>query len=195
MAVLLFSLVVINTGCSDKYRQPVDKTITQNIDVTGDGNKETVTLHILGDNFDSPFKWTLTIKNINTIILSYSADDSNLDKFFNDKGFYDGNSYRESKEKWYFNDILKYIVLPKSAYSVEGMINKSRDGTLYKLGTEFLSARGITGSKAITILNNIANKLKSGNAIVIVIPETPQQFSSPMVYSPEINEFIQIYAD
>lgn len=191
--VILFMLFLM-TSCQNVFG--FKKTITHYIDLTGDGETEKITLDVKAKDFNSPFIWKLTIFYKGNTIYSYESDDTEIDKLFNNRGYAnDYNSYKESKEQWYFKDFLNHIVLPRDSYSVEGILDKNYRFTLYPLGTKYLSEHGITGDKATLILNKMANLLQTGKAIVITIPAKPNMFYGTMMFCPETNSFMTIYEE
>lgn len=196
--VMLISNNVFALDLNDKTNDSIDKVIVRNVDVTGDGQPDTISLHIKAKSFNSPFAWTLTISSGSHVLESYSRDDSNIDNFFGDKQFYiKGNDYLQAKQTWYFSELIDSIIVQKSSYALEGILDKKQSNTLYAVGGNFLSkCCGIKGRKAENILSSIEQHLRNGKAIVICMPMTPVQSSNIIkVFSPEIGLFVPVYEE
>jgi len=85
----------------------VDEVISRYSDVTGDDAPDEVRLHVAGENWSRPFKWTLTVISDKKTVYECSGDDAGIDKFFNDKGYVSGGceSYLECKKQYYLKDM------------------------------------------------------------------------------------------
>ena len=198
--LLIGILLMVPNACSGQSRDvahPIDKEIVRHIDLTGDGQDETVTLRVQGKSLYSPFSWTLTIQSKGKQMLKFDGDGAWFDKFFNDENYVGGcKGYAECKEKFFFHDILDRLVVPPSGYSVEGILNKSASNTLYAIGGAYLEkCCGIRGKEADTILSGMAARLRSGKAIVINTFTSPETVDPPMIFAPEIDRFVPIYED
>jgi len=192
--LLLLSLPNILNAQSIKNVNKIDEVLTRNVDVTGNGKQDKIVLHLWAKSINSPFSWTLSIVEDGKEIFSYSSNDSNEDKNFNDDGYVsDCRGYLECKKKYYFHDILENIVLTKNQYNVEGMLKSPSHVSIGKTYLEKCCT--IHGSKADTILMNMEKKLRNGTAIVISIPVSPVMSGTPMVFAPEIGRFVPIYQD
>jgi hypothetical protein len=198
IVLMAFNLPLIYGGDSEfDPKAAVNKDIVRKIDVTGDGELDTISLNIRGKNFFAPFNWTLTIISKGKQIYRSKHDDASIDKFFNDKGYVNGCvGYLTCKAKWYFHDILDSIIVPQKGYDLEGILDRSQKNTLYAVGSKYLESHyNIRGSKANNILVNIERRLRTGKAVVVAFPKTPANFSSIMVFVPEIDCFMPIYED
>jgi len=170
----------------------VDKVFVREVDVTGDGKPDTITLRVIGKDMYSPLKWTVTISSLGETVLSQTREDKDINGFFGDEGYVgDCRGYLECKSKWYFKDLLSILVVPKSGYDLEGIM-PGIEGVAGKYLAERL---GVRGEKAKALVSGIKNRLQKGQAIVISIPDTPATANPIMVFSPEVRRFIEIYQD
>lgn len=95
-----------------KNASPVNKTITKEVDVTGDSISEVIVLNLKGESWQKPFKWILTINSKGIEIFKYQSDDKWLDAFFADEGYVDNcTDYLSCKKKYYEKDILDRLVV------------------------------------------------------------------------------------
>jgi hypothetical protein len=90
---------------------------------------------------------------------------------------------------------LDEIVLPPSAYSVEGFLDESAPNGLYGLGRQNLKqCCAVEGASADAILMDMAEKLKNGTAVVIQNPTSGVTFSPhAAMFVPEAGRFVPIY--
>jgi len=176
----------------------VDEELTRNVDVTGQGKLNKISLHIRAKSMHSPFTWELSITANGKDIYTYASDDTEIDKFFGSKGYVKNcQGYVDCKKKYYFHDILDNLVLNGNKwYNLEGTLDKTQSNTLYPIGRNYLEkCCAISGTKADAILQNIENKLRNGTAIILNMVTSPVTARNPEVFAPEIGRFIPIYVD
>ncbi|HEY9159688.1 MAG TPA: hypothetical protein VIS94_01200 [Desulfomonilia bacterium] len=186
---LIFPISVLAKPINEKLERTV-------INITGESLSDKIVLSIRARDIKSPFQWTLEIISNGKTIFSYSEDDANIDELFKDKDFIGGcTTYIDCKKKWYFKQLLDLVVVKRSDYDLEGILNKNRSGTLYPIGREYLAeCCGVGTKKADEILFKIENRIRSGKAVMITIPN-PVTAGSLMIYCPEVNRFIPVYSD
>jgi hypothetical protein len=199
MKILTGFQIFLNILCSYTIcfaeESQINTELTRKIDVTGDGKSDSISLHIQGQNINSPFTWTLSIISEGKQVFKTQKNDEWWDKNFNDVGFIlDCKNYKSCKEKYYFQSILEHIIVPKKMYEIENIVNKKHSGNLYDTGSKYLKkCCNISGVKSEKILTEIESILRDDRAIVISIPHSPVQSDSPMVFAAEINGFVPIY--
>jgi len=198
IAILFLSFPCVLMAQSAENSKAIDRSITKKFDVTGDGKSDEITLHLKAENINSPFKWTLTIISDKKIIFTHDSDDTWLDRFFNDAGFAsDCGGYISCKEKYYYHDILDSIILTGNKwYDLNGILDKSKDNTLYPLGRKQLQVCcNITGLTADAILSKIENNLRNGSAVAINVLVSPLKSKPAMIFAPEVGRFLVIYEE
>src|SRR6266849_6168993 len=91
-------------GCSRaKPAVPVDATLTRAVDVTGDGEDDTVTLHLTGLNSSAPFTWTLMIESDGKTVYHTERNDAEIDALFSDAdAMEDCSGYAACKQRYYY---------------------------------------------------------------------------------------------
>ena len=195
-------IAVLLVGCHQVTKagdagQSIDRTLSRTADVTGDGQPDTISLHLRAESMAKPFKWTLTITSGEMTLLTYDSDDAWLDRNFNDQGFVDNcKDYLSCKEQYYFRDILDTVLSGESSYDVEGILNRSAPNTLFPIGRAFLKeCCNITASRADQILGLVETRIRGGKTVLICIPLSPVQLRDPMVYVQEVKQFVPVYRD
>ena len=120
-----------------------------------------------------------------------------MDQNFNDQGFVsECDDYISCKERWYFKSILESLIVPKTMYNLEGILEKNQPIRMYAVGRKYLAnCCGIRGEKAVAILTTVENRLRAGRAVVVSIPVSPVKGDSPMVFVPEVGRFMPIYEE
>jgi uncharacterized DUF497 family protein len=110
----------------------VNKTLTREIDVIGDGIPEQIVLNLRGESWQKPFKRTLTIKAKGKVILKHQSDDTWLDTYFADKDYVlDCADYLFCKKKYYEEDILRrLVVIDDDLYRNEHVFEKNNPGSI-----------------------------------------------------------------
>jgi hypothetical protein len=200
LALMTFGLTAVVQACvftgvaAENPRAAVDKVIIRNVDITGDGKPDTITLRVTGKDMFSPLKWTLTISSLGETVLSHTSDDKDkhIDGFFRDEGYVgECKGYLECKSKWYFKDLLSILIVPKTGYHLGGIMPG-----IEEVAGQYLAKRfGVRGEKAKAIISDIKTRLGKGQAIMISIPDTPAISDPIMVFSPQVRRFVEIYQD
>ena len=187
-------------GCSrSKDNGPVDVTLARSIDVTGDGEDDTVTLHITGAAPTAPFTWTLVIRAggdaDGKIIYHTERTDAEIDPIFNDADAMEGcTGYAACKQRYYYTQILEGL-LPADL-DITAILDRSSPNGLYGTGRAFLKqccARA--GPAADKILKDIETGLRDASAVVITIPASPVAAGPLMVFAPDAGLFVPIYRE
>jgi hypothetical protein len=191
-------IVCILSGSPLAIAQPINEELVRNIDLTGDGKPGKIVLTLKAKNITKPVQWTLTITSNEKVLLRQSRDDSKIDSFFNDPN-YVGNctGYLECKKRWYYKDILETIVVSRTGYDVEGILDKKDSNTLYSCGRAYLAkCCNITPKRADDILGDVEKRIRSGTAVMIMLPDTPASATGLlMTFCPEVDRFIPVYQE
>jgi hypothetical protein len=196
--IILFIAIPSSLMAQIQKTNAIDEKIEKNIDVTGDGKPDKITLNLKAKNIESPFIWSITIISDGKIIYSHDSDDTRYDEDFKGAGFVSGcNDYLSCKHKYYYHDILDNLVLTGNKwYDADGILDKKNSSTLYPLGRKQLKeCCNITGQQADTILGKIEKKLREGKAVLLNVPISTVNSAPPMVFVPEVGRFLIIYED
>jgi len=176
---------------------PVDEEIVKRMDVTGDGLDDEIRINIKGENWNKPFKWTLTIAAREKIVFTHSSDDTWLDKFFNDKGYVPGGckTYLECKKEYYLTD-LPGNLFSKTDLAVNSYVyDRKNAGSLYAVAKAELTGKfGLSAKNAGKTIEWMVNRLKMGQVQVLNVPRSPVQSESPRMYAAPVGQFVTIYA-
>jgi hypothetical protein len=199
LAGLLTGLLTVTSCSRPKPSGPVDMTLTRALDVTGDGEEETITLHITGAAPTAPFKWTLVIDADGKTIYHTERDDAENDALFSDadamaEALEGCAGYAACKERYYTSEILGGL-LPTDL-DVAAILDRSSPHGLYGVGRAFLKqccAR--TAPATDKILKSIADGLRDATAVVITIPASPVAAGPLLVFSPDTGLFVPIYRE
>lgn len=101
------------------------------------------------------------------------------------------------KKKYYYHDILDGLVLTGSqCYDVNGILDKSQSNTLYPICRRQLrDCYNVTDKQADVVLQRIESNLRAGKAIAINVLKSPVQANPPLIFVPEVANFIRFYED
>ncbi|WP_199099490.1 hypothetical protein [Dyella sp. ASV21] len=176
---------------------PVDRTFSQKGDVIGDGRMETLTLHVIGQSLESPFKWDFTIVDeAGKVMFRVERNDASLDGFFKDDGYVANcTGYQRCKSKYYFDDLPQAIfasVKPSpKAWSFDGYTLSNLRNT----ATPFLAAHGFSPDAIEKTLTQMKEILSKPGYRLVAAPLSPVQSDPPMLWVPSIQMFVPIYQD
>ena len=199
VSTILAGLLVLDACSGTKAAGPVDRTLTRAIDVTGDGDEETVTLHITGTSPTAPYKWTLSIEEDGKIIYHTERNDAEIDAIFSDAdamaAAMEGCSgYAACKERYYAHEILEGLI--PSDLDVDAILDRSSPNGLYGVGRAFLKQCCARTVPAVDkVLKEIETGLRDSSAVVITIPVSPVEAGPLMVFSPDAGLFVPIYRE
>jgi len=198
MILLLFISTSAYSGvCQEVKNKKINKNVTKFVDVDGDGNLDKINLHIISDNFYSPFLWNFTITSNEKKIYELSADNTNIDKSFSFPSYIGGNcnNYDDCKCKWYFHDFLDNITMKIS--SDDPMLKYSpTSNSIHTVAKKFLEKEWKNNPKLVEIaIQNAIKSLASGKLCVLIVPYEPEAPTPPMVWMPEFDRFVPIYED
>jgi len=184
------------TGRSQDQEARVDQVLNREIDVTGDGVKDLITLHLKGLGWQAPFNWELSIRSKGKLIFSHESDDSWLDKFFNDPGYVDDQckSYLACKMKYYLHDLLDHLFIATDLSPNDHAYDKTDSGSIHFVARQELENRfKLPASEAEETVNWMIQKLKSGKTWVLYVPISPVLSEYPRMYVEKVAAFITIY--
>ena len=173
---------------------PVNTQVTEHIDVTGDGQPETITLVIKAAHSHAPVQWLLTIDSGGMTIFDRDGDDTEVDALFDDREALPGCAdYLACKNQYYFQAMLGNLV--DREWDPDDILDMRRGGKLPPLVYSSLEqCCSITGPRAETIVADMERRLKERKAILIRPPVSPTESAARMIYSPEVGQFIEIEA-
>ena len=200
MKVILWSLLIALLSQHHAFAQtfgslmPVDEKLTKAQDLTGDGKPDKIILTLKAANNISPMTWNPIIESGGQSVYSYESDDSWLDKFFGEEGYMDRCSgYSQCKARYYYNDIINYLVVPYKMMDVERIAS---DESLIEITLQSLKGiKNLPENESIAIIRKIQKRLIDRSAIVISIPKSPVKRNGLMVYCPELATFVTIYEE
>jgi hypothetical protein len=102
----------------------------------------------------------------------------------------------DCKKKWYYKEILVILVVLRTGYDLEGILDKRYDSTLFPLGRAYLAKCCRIGQKkADFILSKIEKRIRNNSTIMITIPDTPATGGALMTFCPEVNRFMPVSED
>jgi hypothetical protein len=175
---------------SQQLMSPIDTTIIETADVTGDGTVDTVAFHIMAKNFKSPFHWTLSIQSNGQTIFYKAENDSDIDQFFNDEG-YVGNckGYKDCKKRWYFFEFVPlFLVNPKD-------FTKLNEKDIIQFAKPYLTdSCGVSPRQAKRIIHEIAVNVKSGRFTLLNYLPGPG-YGPIWIFVSDLKRFIPIWDD
>lgn len=130
------------------------------------------------------------------IIFNRSGGNERIEKFFSDPEYIgDCSGYDDCKAKWYFHDFLDSIIIRMSTHNVY-VFDKSAPNSIYIVAKEALKIEYKKNPAFVEqAIKNAVERLLSGKAVAITIPDEPCITTPPMVWMPEFNGFVPIYED
>jgi hypothetical protein len=174
----------------------VNQVVVKHLDVTGDGIADEIRLDLKGENWNKPFKWTLTISAKGKVIFEHSSDDAWLDKFFNDSGYVNESckSYLECKQQYYLKDLLDHLFVRTDLSPNYHAYDKSNSGSVYVVAKEELQKKfKLSTEEANKTVDWMVSKLKTGKVQVLYLPKSPVQSEFPRMYVDKVGQFVTIY--
>ena len=156
--------------------------LKREVDLTGDGKRETIAFHLRGDSWQAPFKWSLSLTSMGKVVFAHDSDDAWLDKFFADKGYVDDKcaSYLACKRRYYLHDILDNLVVraewPPDHHALRDETSGSiRETLIEQLSGEYRKAP----AQAEGIARSVKARVQSGRALLVYVPVSPVQSEYP----------------
>lgn len=109
-ALLLLSFTV---RAAEPHGPPVDRLFVEQGDVTNDGQRSILAVHVWGASMQDPFHWTFTISDQQgRVLFKEDHDDALLDSNFHDPNFVgkeECSDYETCKTVYYFHDLPRMM--------------------------------------------------------------------------------------
>jgi hypothetical protein len=196
ISVFLLALTSAPPSLLSQTKDNVDQRIEKHIDVTGDGIDDDIVLHLKGETWNKPFKWTLTIISRGKTIFEHKSGDTWLDAFFNDKGYVNKTcpSYLECKKQYYLKDLINNLVVKTDLSPNIHAYDKSNLGSIHSIAKkELMTKFHLSEAEAIKTVDWMINKLKTKETPVLYVPISPVQSEFPRMYVDRVGQFVTIY--
>ena len=169
----------------------VDSTIVVLIDITDDGLLDSLIVRVEGESMERPLHWSVEIKSEGRAIYRHSSDratDTWLDEHFGEPGWGD-------KASFYFSTLPGRLAERVQLTDRNTMFQRDAPNGIYALIPQELKKRGVSDQSEIdAVIAGIIERLKTGT-VVLSIPISPLQDRAPMIYVPEIGEFLTFYKE
>jgi hypothetical protein len=196
----LLVLTWLPSATSEARLQPaepaVDQVITRKIDVTGDGLKDRIVIHLKGANWRSPFQWSLRIYSKGKLVFSHDSDDAWLDRFFADRGYVDDgcDSYLKCKQEYYLHYLSDGLVVIDGFAQDGSAFDKANSGSIYAVAQQELTEKfKLFPSAASRVVGRIIEDARSRKFPVLSIPISPVQGEYPRMFVEEVGAFVTVY--
>lgn len=195
--LLLIGLLSATSEARLQSAEPaVDQVITRNIDVTGDGVKDRIVVHLRGANWRSPFQWSLRIYSKGKLVFSHDSDDAWLDRFFADRGYVDDGcgSYLKCKQEYYLRYLPDSVVVIGGFAQDGSAFDKGNSGSIHAVALqEFREKFKLSPSAASSIVGRIIENARSRKFPVLSVPISPVQGEYPRMFVEEVVAFVTVY--
>src|SRR5262245_56685859 len=102
--VPLIAALLLLSGCTHlpPPEPPLDSTLEREVDVTGDGERDRVSLHLWAASSTAPVRWQLEIESRGKTVFQYGSDDSGIDTVFSETSrFGNCRTYLDCKRQYY----------------------------------------------------------------------------------------------
>lgn len=184
-------------GADNSPAEKVDRTFTAQGDVTGDGQKETLSIHITGATINSPFIWELSVlSSAGNTIYSVKRNDAWLDKFFNDDGYVTNCAgYVTCKEKYYFSDLPEEVFASLKPQRKSWEMDELGLRNLKDTAGSYLKKLGMDKAKISEVISEMQKTLSAPPYFVLDIPYSAVQSEPPMIWVKSINRFVPYYQE
>ena len=177
-----------------------DSTFTMVQDLTADGEPDSLVLQVFGRGMEDPFRWTVRIWVKSELVFEHEAVDSLVDRIFGGPGSFGGaetfglSGDRDRDKTFYYFESLPKRVIVKAQFDAESAIfdRDSPAGVYTTLAREW-SGRGLANEQSIEEIAERAVKELQSGTILISIPISPFTSRFPLIYNPELGEFIPVF--
>lgn len=175
----------------------IDTTLVKNVDVTGDGILDTISLNIQAESYSKVYKFNFSIYSLGNLIYSYSGDDSNFNDMFTKEYFPSCKTVSLAKREYYFKTFMGFKIERKIDFGDSTLLfKKDYSGSIYQVAHKFLTANSKLSQNEIKLaINKAIEKLKKGKALIIFHSKEIIDSSLPLMYFPEIKKLVPIYSD
>lgn len=174
----------------------IDRVILRYLDFTGDGVEDEIKLHLIGDNWDKPLNWILTISTKGQQIFEHKSNDTKIDSFFSDSTFMDGSckSYLECKKQYYLKDLLFYLFIKTDLSKNMHAFDKNNSGSIHFIAkNELIKKYNLSESEASEIVEWMIKKIKSNETNILYVPLSPVMTELPRMFVDRVGRFVTIY--
>lgn len=163
--------------------QKIDTTVTERLDITGDGAPERVVLKVKANDVNSPFEWKLSIWSGDKEIYTYGEDGTGTEfKFTEDQEC--NKQYVKCKLGYFFNKFVGLKVSRKLKFGDPALrLDRQYSGSVYNVALSYLvNERHLDSVSAREATESIAKQMKSRKAIFVIHDKGEVDSSLPMVY-------------
>lgn len=189
----LLAVGFFNISTAPSHASSIDSRLVEVVDVTGDGEGDEISVRLRAKDILSPFSWELSINSRDHILLKHESDDTWMNSFFGEPGYMGGCAgYIECKQKYYFNDLIKNIVVPYSMVNIDGIVDAK---SIYPIASKYLQENSISAVQIERIIPDLQARIKAERAVFLTVPISPLMTRGLLVYSPIINKLVLVYED
>jgi len=192
----LAAALLLLAGCSHlpPPEPPLDSTLERDVDATGDGEPDRISLHLWAASSNAPVRWQLEIESRGKTVFQYGSDDSGVDAVFSEPSrFGNCRTYLECKRRYYRETILGNLVQPAPSDWDEVSTDASEPGSIRSVAYQYLTVEcGLNDTAAGRAVADIIETLRAGRGILIHVPRNPFENLPPMIYSPAAGRFVPI---
>jgi hypothetical protein len=196
LIALMFSSQTMASSCPSNLNKKasIDEYVSRSVDVDADDMPDKIELHLKANNFYSPFEWELKIYSKNIVIYRRNGSNDRIDKFFSDPNFIGGcKDYDDCKCQWYFQGFLDRMT-ETIGLDNAGIFDKAAPNSIYVVAKKALKIENKNNANLVKkAINNAANRLSSGKAVVISVFDEPEVHTPLMIWMPEFKRFVPIY--
>lgn len=192
--LLLISILFAATDVADK----IDTTIITTIDITGNGQDDSISCHLTGDSWKKPITVAYRVICDNSEILSETKCEKGLDEGFKNDEFpkWCDKGYEICKKKWYLKEMHKQIVEivkpgdEKRKQLFDTTSSASIPGFVQPM---YIDSLGYSKNKAAIKAKELVANLQKRDFVLLVLPPHPVYRSFPRLYDPHSKKFLVLY--
>jgi hypothetical protein len=191
---VLICLLLCGVPLADQP-ESIHRVFTARGDVTGDGQIRDLKIEVIGASIGAPFKWSLTISDLNgTVLHRVERDDAWLDRFFGDKGYVkECSDYRDCKSRYYYHDLPQSIFASITPAGTRWTSDRFLDSNLRATATTYLTQHGAAGDAIAPAISEMRDILGKPGFHVLAVPISPVQSEAPMIWVPRVRMFVPFY--
>lgn len=183
---------------SDTVKKIDSVLVTPIGDIDFDGKQDSIVCSISGKSWQAPFTVTYSFRNGGNILYSQSFNDAVFDAEFNNSGsldFCDNGDYLSCKKKWYFDLLLKKIVMQVPLDSDKRPIlfdTAFEMGIPLTLQRFYIDSLHYPQNKAVLTAKKSVGTMKKKPLTFFNIPPHPIYSSFPYLFDPVSRKLVLI---
>jgi hypothetical protein len=194
--ILVLSVISVSFAVADTSYK-IDTTKILAVDITGDGEGDSIFCRITGESWEKPFTTHYRIVSKSKTILSETASDEALDQEFGNPSMIEGcDGYLPCKKEWYLEKLAGEVLM---IYDLKNkrrkdLLDSTSDRSINNIARQiYIDSLGFSRKKAKAESKKLSAFLRKKKIVLINIPALPVYRSIPRIYDPLQKRFIGLF--